>query len=296
MRAALGGIIVPAATPFDADGELDLAGYVDNLRRWASAGVSGYLALGSNGEYRSLSDEESLAVAEAAAENAGDRSLLVGAGRESLRLTLAFVERLAAIGGIDAVAVLTPHYFARSMTDEALVAYYLDLAERSPIPVLVYVAPVFANGVAPTVEAVARLAEHPNICGIKDSSAERLRGYLAGGARPGFAVLAGSIDVLMTCLENGGDGGVVSAANYLPARCVEVVELAAAGRGGEADGRLADLQEAVRTTAGPHSVAGVKACMTLAGYAGGVPRRPVLPVPPDEVARMRRPLERALRA
>lgn len=296
MRAALGGIIVPAATPFDADGELDLSGYVDNLRRWASAGVSGYLALGSNGEYRSLSDEESLVVAEAAAENAGDRSLLVGAGRESLRLTLAFVERLAAIGGIDAVAVLTPHYFARSMTDEALVAYYLDLAERSPIPVLVYVAPAFANGVAPTVEAVARLAEHPNICGVKDSSAERLRGYLAQGARPGFAVLAGSIDVLMTCLERGGDGGVVSAANYLPARCVEVVELAAAGRVDEAARRLADLQEAVRATAGPHSVAGVKACMTLAGYAGGVPRRPVLPVPPDEVARMRRPLEQAMRA
>jgi 4-hydroxy-2-oxoglutarate aldolase len=294
MTDRLRGIVVPAVTPFRPDGELDLRAFAGNLERWGRTGVAGYLVLGSNGEFRSLSDDEALAVVETAAAGTGGRTLLVGAGRESLRLTVRFIDEVAAIGGVDAVAVLTPHYFAGAMSDDALVAYYRDVADRSPLPVLVYVAPAFANGVTLPAPAVAALAEHANICGIKDGSAERLRAYLAGGGRPGFAVLAGSINALLACLEHGGSGGVVSAANYLPSRCVEVVDLVAAGRVEDAARRLASLQQVVALTAGGHSVAGVKACMNLLGYAGGVPRLPVRPVPAEVTEPMRALLEQAL--
>jgi 4-hydroxy-2-oxoglutarate aldolase len=279
--------MVPSVTPFDEHGTVDFAAIQRNQAHWARSAVVGTLALGSNGEWCSLSDAEALEVVRVVSAGKGDKTLMVGAGRESLHLTLGFIDQLTSVPGIDAVAVLTPHYFADLMSDQALVTYYEDVADRSAFPVFLYVAPKFANGVTLSVQAVAELAEHPNIRGIKESDSGRLAAHLSGGPRPDFSVLAGSVSSLLACLDAGGDGGVVSAANYLPDDCARVAALHVAGDRDRAADELRLLSDIASRTAGAHGVAGVKACMTLRGLDGGFPRRPVLPVAPQAIEQIR---------
>lgn len=288
----LNGIIIPAVTPFDPAERLSLSMLEANLGRWNDTPVRGYMCLGSNGESRSLSDDESVAVAGATLRLKRDKTLIVGIGRESLRLTLDFLARIVDLGeGIDYVSVLTPHYFRRSMTDDALLDYYTAVADRSPIPVLIYGAPAFANSVVISPAVVKVLADHPNIHGIKDNSADMVVEYLSEvGDREDFAVLAGSLPTLMACLAFGGSGGVVSAANYLPRECARITDLYFSGRREEAFAQLVDLQRVVKRTGGRHSIAGVKSCMTILGYAGGVPRLPVKPLAASVEDQMRKVL------
>jgi 4-hydroxy-2-oxoglutarate aldolase len=288
MAAVLGGIVIPAVTPFDTDGALALDKIALNLAAWGQSGVAGYMFLGSNGEFRSLSDAESLSVARAAIAGKQDKYLILGIGRESTYQTLRFLEKVAALPtGIDYVSVLTPAYFAAAMTPAALSAHYLSIADASPLPLLLYVAPGFANQVTPPAALVAELADHPNIAGIKDTSKQMMAEYLAlAGGRDDFAVLAGSIGNLRQCLEGGGRGGVVSAANYLPSLCAEIVTLSDAGRVEAAWATLERVQRLTKATAGRFSVAGVKACMNILGFDAGIPRLPVLPVAAAEIAAM----------
>jgi 4-hydroxy-2-oxoglutarate aldolase len=252
----------------------------DNFGQWAETSVRGYMCLGSNGEFRSLSDEEALAVVETAVRLKGDRTLIIGVGRESLRLTCRFLDSVLDLGpGVDYVSVLTPHYFARAMDDQALLAYYLAVADHSRAPVLIYVAPGFANSVTVPPATIKRLADHPNIHGMKDTSPAMMVEYtLSAGGRQDFAILAGSLDNLMTCLALGGAGGVVSAANYFPSQCARVTDLFFSGRRDEAVASYLDLQRVVKQTAARHGVAGLKYCMDLCGLYGGKPRLPVRPL------------------
>lgn len=287
----LSGILIPTVTPFDHDGALDLTALERNLHRWGQSSVRGYMCLGSNGEFRSLSDDESLDVVRTVRELKGDKTLVVGVGRESLRLTLAFIAQVATVGDVDYVSVLTPHYFAAAMSDDTLIDYYRTVADNSPLPVLIYVAPRFANSVTLSPRAVLELAGHPNIRGIKDNT-PALADYLPA-LDPGtdFAVLAGSLAILRSCLTLGGSGGVVSAANYLPQECAAVTEDHARGETELALTRLEELQRVVAATAGPHGVAGVKCCMDLLGLHGGLPRRPVPPATQEVRDAMRRALQ-----
>ena len=99
-----------------------------------------------------------------------DKVLLVGAGEESTRCTIAAVKRAAAAGA-DAVLVRTPSYFKNQMTTELFVRHFTAVADASPVPVLLYNVPGL-TGVKLAPEAVARLSSHPNIPGVKDSSAD----------------------------------------------------------------------------------------------------------------------------
>jgi 4-hydroxy-2-oxoglutarate aldolase len=289
MNEKLSGILIPVATPFDAQGSLSVTMLRDNLAKWNQTGVRGYMCLGSNGEFRSLSDDESITVATEAIRLKGYKTLIVGVGRESLRLTLAFLDRLMDLGpGIDYTSVLTPHYFASLMDDQALIDYYEAIAEYSKIPVLVYVAPGFANSVTVSPASVRRLADHPNIHGIKDTSPALLVGYmLNAGNRNDFQIMAGSLNNLMTCLAFGGSGGVVSAANYFPSQCAQITDLYLSGRREEALTCYINLQRVVMQTGAKYSVAGLKCCMNLCGFSAGVPRLPVRPLSAKQEAEIR---------
>ncbi len=277
----LGGIIIPAVTPFHENGEIDFHAMEHNYRQWNKTQVSGYMCLGSNGEFRSLTDEESLRVIRKAVElRDPDKLLIVGVGRDSLAHTLEIVgllngEKL----DIDYISVITPCYFASLMTDDALVAYFSAVADFSNYPVLLYCAPAFVNNVCLSVEAVQSLAKHPNIYGIKDTSKMMMGGYMeAVGARDDFSVLAGSLGNLRECLEKGGKGGVVSAANYFPEECARIIELFHKEGKDTAFKYLEYVQQLARATGGAASVAGVKCAMNFTGLKGGVPRLPIQPV------------------
>ena len=272
----LHGIFPPIATPFKDD-ELDVEALQSNVSRWMKTGLAGIVVLGSNGEGPLLDADESYRAAAAVREAvSGDKVLIVGAGEESTRTTISAVRR-AAKAGADVVLVRTPSYFKTHVSTEVLVRHYTAVADASPVPVLPYNVPSF-TGVNMRPEALARLASHPNIPGVKDSSGDLAQiGELVASTPPDFKVLVGSAPTMYASLCVGAAGAIVAAACVVPELCVELYELASAGRHAEAldlQRRITPIAKSVTTTFG---VAGLKAALDLAGYVGGVPRLPLSP-------------------
>ena len=278
MKNCLRGVYIPAVTPFNDREELDCQKLKRNIKKWNYTNIGGYMCLGSNGEFKMLDEEESISVIRTFAENrASDKGLIAGVGRESLYHTLYFIERLQKEQvELDYISVLTPHYFRKMMNDETLVEYFSKIADFSPYPVLLYCAPGFANDVCISADAVRKLALHPNIVGIKDTSSNMMGAYMdAVGGRSDFSVMAGSINNLHECLKKGGEGGVLSAANYFPNECAALFDKWNE-QGEEAYLEYEKkLQEQIKKTGGKKGISLIKYCMSLLGYEGGRPRSPL---------------------
>ncbi len=172
----LEGIFPPLTTCFRGDGRAYWYKLEENVEHYSRTPASGLVLLGSTGEAVMLSDEESrevLRVARGAARP--EKVLLAGVGRESVSETLRLAEYAAELD-YDAVLVRTPHYYRPQMGSRELLTYYQVVADRSPLPVVLYNIPMYTAYDLP-VAVVAELAMHPNIVGIKDSSGsiERIR-------------------------------------------------------------------------------------------------------------------------
>ena len=277
----LDGILPPCATPFTDAEAIDVASLRTNVRRWMRTGLRGLVLLGSNGEAPFIAaDEIEPLVAAARDEVPGDRVLLVGTGQQSTRQTRAAC-RLAARAGADGVLVLTPSVFRGQLTSQALLDHYRAVADDSPVPVLLYNHPA-ATGVNLTPALARTLAEHANIVGIKESSGDvAVVAELVTSTRSGFHVIVGVAPTLYPSFVCGATGGVVAVANAIPELCVRLHALVREGRHDEAlalQRAISPLGRAVTTTWG---VAGLKYAMELAGYTGGAPRRPLMPVDDD---------------
>jgi 4-hydroxy-2-oxoglutarate aldolase len=287
---SLAGIYAPICTPFDPSEELDLGGLRANLARYADAGVHGILALGSNGENRSLDEDERLAVLDTVVRHKGPtQTVLAGVSYDAQRSAERFLAAAADIGA-DYGLVLAPGYFRKQMTPEVLYRYFSSLADSASLPLVLYNAPGF-NGVALEPELVGRLASHPNIVGLKDSASSGIETFLPLQG-PGFAVLAGSANFLFPAMLGGSPGGTVSLANSFPAVALRLYQLGLARDEVEGPPYQAFVSRVNAAISGKHGVAGVKAAMDLAGYTGGAARRPLLPLE----AEARAELQATLRA
>ncbi len=273
---SLAGVYAPICTPFADDEDLDPGALQANMARYAASGLHGYLALGSNGENRSLNEDERLAVLDVVVGHKGaGQVVMAGAAYEAQRHTERFLAA-AAEHGADCVLVLSPGYFRKQMTNELLYRYYATLADTAPLPIVLYNAPGF-NGITLTPDLVGRLAGHPNIIGMKDSAPSGIETFIAL-QRPDFAVLAGSANFLLAAMLGGSPGGTVSLANSFPAVALRLYHLGTEGDTGEGAAFQAYVTRVNHGISGAHGVSGVKAAMDLAGYAGGRPRRPLLPL------------------
>jgi 4-hydroxy-2-oxoglutarate aldolase len=164
------GVYPPLPTFFDANEDLDLATLREHLARLKAAGVTGFVALGSNGEAVHLDRDERRLVIATTREMAGlDGQVLAGAGTDSTRGTVALCQ-LAAEAGADIALILPPHHYRSRMDAAALRAHYLAVADASPIPVMIYNMPGNTAGLDLDAETVITLSTHPNIVGMKDSS------------------------------------------------------------------------------------------------------------------------------
>jgi dihydrodipicolinate synthase/N-acetylneuraminate lyase len=172
----LEGIYAAVPTPFYSDERVYYRKLEANIARYSRTLLSGILLLGSTGEAPELDDSETREVLRVAAEAAArEKVLIAGIGRESVNATVALAEA-AAEYRYDVVLVRTPTYYASQMSPAAVLHYFRSVADRSPLPVLIYNIPRCVPYNIP-VELVAELASHPNIVGIKDSSSsvERIR-------------------------------------------------------------------------------------------------------------------------
>jgi 4-hydroxy-2-oxoglutarate aldolase len=294
LRDKLRGVLLPFTTPFDADGGVDVRALGENIRRWNETGVAGHVALGSTGERAHLDELERAAAVEAARDSVPESmAFVVGIGEQSTRLASLEAKRAAAAGA-DAVLALTPHFYRGALTQDALRGHFTAVADASPVPVVLYNIPQ-NTGVAIAPEAVARLAGHGNIVGIKDSSGdvvnlvEMLR--LVGVGREDFTVLTGHAGVFYASLCAGVRGAILAAGCVAPRLCVEIYEAFGAGDhagASELQRRLAPVARAVTTRFG---IGGLKAALDMLGYAGGLPRAPLRSPDADARAEIARLLE-----
>lgn len=167
----LSGIFPALTTPFYPDGRVYLRKLEHNVDRYSKTPIAGMVVLGSTGEPVMLSDEERRDVLRVAAEFAAPEKVLVaGVGAESVTETVKMCEYTASIG-FDAALVRTPFFYKPSMKPDVMLTFFRTVADRSPLPVILYNVPAFTAYDLP-VELVVQLAEHVNIIGMKESGGD----------------------------------------------------------------------------------------------------------------------------
>lgn len=296
MKPKLEGVFAPVVTTFYRDGgDVDLACFAANVRAHIAAGVHGVVVTGSTGEAALLDARERGSLVDAAREMVPrDRALVVGTGAESTRACLALTHD-AASRGADAVLVVAPHYYGPSMTATALLRHFNEVADASPVPVMLYNIPKYMHFAIPA-PVVAELAGHENILGIKDSSGnkELFASYLTAQS-PEFSVMTGNAGIFQHALATGAAGGILAVSLFATALSLDIYE---AQRRGDAAAAVA-LQERMAPLGakivGDMGVAGIKAAMDQVGHGltGGPLRPPLLPLDAERLRQVHELLQSA---
>jgi len=270
----LSGVMPPIITPFQ-NGKLSLDKIKKNFQKWNQTGLSGYVVLGSNGEAVYLNDKEKIKVIEVSRNSIPkSKIMIVGTGMESTQETIRFTNQSAKMGA-DFALVVTPSYFKGSMKPQILYDHFISVAESSKIGILIYNVPQF-TGINLEPEVVAKLSEHPNIIGIKDSSGniDQLS-EIIHRCQKGFAVFVGSAPVFFPALCVGAVGGILAVANAVPNECVEIQNLFNKGKMEDARAEQSRLTPLAKAVTVKYGIGGLKMAVDLTGYFGGDPRPPL---------------------
>ena len=285
MLNKLRGVLLPITTPFNAQ-VVDHSALRANIDRWSTTGVGGYVILGSTGERVHLDEREYLEVIEttraAVPQGTDGLAFIVGAGQQSVAGTSNEIES-AAKAGADAVLVITPHYYRAAMTQEVLVSFYTAVADASPVPVILYSMPAL-TGIKIEPETIARLSEHQNIIGVKDSSNDITKfTETVKLCPPDFAVLTGNGTVFLDALRAGAAGAILAVACVVPEMCVAIYNAFKRGDEHSASALQAKLTPLATAVTTRYGIGGLKAGLDLAGFKGGDVRAPLRA--PDDNAR-----------
>ena len=279
------GIIPPVPTPFKQNGDLD----TDSLQKLIvqlEPHVDGFLILGSNGEVPYLEEFERLQVLEAARQAIpAGKPMIVGAGAESTRLTIERTRVAAQVGG-DATLVIAPFYNKGSMTPSVLETHFKAVADASSIPVYVYNIPQ-VSGIAHSPAWMAKIAQHPNVHGVKDSSGDVMNfTEMARLVPSGFNMMTGNAPTLLPALSVGAQGAILAAANVIPKAFGAMLKAFNAGdlkTALEIQRRSNPMSYAVTRDFG---VSGLKAVMRILGLHAGFPRAPLLDVDAETIKKL----------
>jgi 4-hydroxy-tetrahydrodipicolinate synthase len=287
--ARFGAVVVAMVTPFDHDGALDAEGAA-TLARWlVDHGVEGLVLAGTTGESPTLSDDETLALFESV-RAAVDVPLLAGTSSNDTAHSVELTERASATG-VDGILAVCPYYSRPSQA--GLEAHFRAMADATDLPVLLYDIPIRTGRKIDTA-TMLRLAEVPNIVGVKDASgdpAESAR--LLAAAPPDFELYSGEDALNLPLLAIGAVGFVSVAAHWSG---VEHGEMVRAFRAGEVDkareinARLLPSY-AFETGADTPNPMPTKAMLRVLGLPAGQCRLPVGPAPDGLEDRAREVLE-----
>jgi len=274
----LHGIFPPLTTPFAPDGSIAPARLRENIARYNRIGLAGYVVNGSTSESVLLRWEEVYRLWEAAKEAAvPGKTLIAGTGAESTADTIEHTNRAAALG-FGAALVRTPSFYKPAMSENALAEHYLRVADAARIPILVYSVPIFTH-IQVEAPLIARVAQHPNIIGMKDSSGD-VPGVakIIAAAPKSFRTLVGSASTVYESLEIGAAGAILALACAFPELCVEIYEKSRAGDPSGARSLAQKLLAPAKMLGPQYGIAGLKYALDCLGYYGGPPRPPLLPV------------------
>ncbi|TVY27066.1 putative 4-hydroxy-2-oxoglutarate aldolase, mitochondrial [Lachnellula hyalina] len=294
IRPITAGFYVPIVTPFSKETEgLDYPALRQHVTWLAKCSVAGIVTQGSNGEAVHLSHTERQIVTSTTREalnSAGfdDLPIIVGCGAQSTLETIELCSHAAQAGG-DAALVLPPSYYHSLYNDASILDFFADVADASPIPILIYNYPGATSGFDMDSDAIISLSKHPNIIGCKltcgnTGKLNRIVAATSASSKPAFLCMGGSADFTTQALVGGGSGIIGGLGNIAPRACVKVFDLYKAGKIDEAVKMQGVVARgdwvAIRT-----GIVGTKAAMeSYLGY-GGCCRKPVPRPTKEEVER-----------
>lgn len=275
---------MPNIVPYGDKGEIAEEELRRVIRWLREKGVTGLYPNGSMGEFIRLSHGERKRVVEIVAGEAEGLPVLAGAAEPNMDLALEMCHHCADLG-CRAVSLTGPYYY--KLSQESIETYFRELAARSPIDIVLYNIPAFANEIS--VPVVKRLAlDCPRIIGTKDSSRDMPRFvrtlHEIKPNRPDFSVLIGWEELLCPALFMGADGGTISSAGVVPEVIMKLYH----------DARKGDWEEAKRVqfklldlfglmVNAPNFPEGFRVGYELRGFNPGRAR---FPLSPDEEKRM----------
>jgi 4-hydroxy-tetrahydrodipicolinate synthase len=228
---ALRGVYVPLVTPFATDGSVALEAIAGLAHRYLDAGAAGLVPLGTTGESPALDADEQRSVIDVCARVSAERGtqMIVGAGTNSTRTTIAAVQRLADIPAATAALVVVPYYVRPSQA--GIVAHFVEVARESPVPVVVYNIP-YRTGRALDADGLLELARTPNVAGLKQAvgslDGDTLR--VLAESPDDFHVLGGEDPYLFPTALLGGAGAICASAHLCTERFVAMIECGLAGK------------------------------------------------------------------
>jgi len=293
------GIYSPTMTFFDPETEdLDLPTIAKHSVRLAKAGLAGLITMGSNGEAVHLTRDERSQVTRAtrqALDEAGYEHIPVicGASEQSIRGTIELCKEGAAAGA-SYVLLVPPSYFRAAMDESRLEEYFIGVADKSPIPLILYNYPGAVAGIDMDSDFIIKISEHPNIVGTKftcGNTGKLTRVALATNAvttsteNSGYMAFGGMADFTLQTAVSGGSGIIAGGANVLPRTCVKVWKLWQEGKIEEA----IELQKVLSKGDWPltkAAIPGTKKAIELGYGYGGYPRRPLRRMKEDEVKKL----------
>lgn len=287
------GIIPPIVTPFQADQSLDLPRLRWLIDFMLEKKVDGIFVLGTTGEFYALDDQEKQQVtAEAVAHVNGRAPVYVGTGAETTREVIRLT-KMAEKEGANGISVITP-YFIKPNQNE-LVEHFTRVAESTSLPVVLYNNPATCGGLSIEPATVGKLAEVPNIIGIKDSSGDLQNTIeiLRHTPREKFAVLNGRDTLIFSALVAGVQGAIPASCNIAPDLCVGIYQSFMQGdmkASKDFQARLHGIRMAMTLGTGNSAV---KEAMTLLGRPMGPNRSPILPFPEEKKAKLKAILDQA---
>ena len=275
MTNEIGRVLTAMVTPFDGSGAVDFDGLADLARAIIASGSDGLVVTGTTGEAPALSDAEQIAVWRAVRAAVGpDVGLVAGASTNATTESLHIVEQGAA-AGMDALMLTVPYY--NKPPQQGLVRHFTTLAEATPLPCILYNVPS-RTALNMTAATTLRLAQVPNIVGVKEASGDfdQIRAII-DGAPEGFRVWSGN-DGDTAQLVGMGGYGVISVAAHLVGRQIRELVLAAAkGRSADAQAlheRLLPLVDVLFIESNPIPV---KFALNEVGVKVGESRLPLIP-------------------
>lgn len=266
------GVCTALVTPF-LNGQVNYPMMEQLLRRQLDAGIRNIVLAGTTGEAPTLTDEEKLEIFRRCKAYVGDRCRIVaGTGSNSTVHTVA-LSKAAEEAGVDALLVVSPYY--NKATAEGLFAHYLSVAHAVSIPVILYNVPS-RTGVDIPVSVYKRLANIPNIAGVKEASADITKVTKINADCSGsFSVWSGNDDLAVPCLSLGGKGLISVLSNVCPVETAAMVEAALNGDFDTAAALQCQLQPLIELLFSEVNPIPVKAAMKIIGYDCGDCRLPL---------------------
>jgi 4-hydroxy-2-oxoglutarate aldolase len=277
-------VLVALITAFAANGDVSLDDHAHNVRHLLDRGIRGFLIGGSTGEGPYLDEGERTELVATTRDVAGAEVYVMGAtAAQSTRGAISQITEISE-GGADAALVLTPTSLIRG-NHAAVHRFFVEIADVSPIPILMYSVPRVTGYELP-VAVIAALAGHPNVIGLKDSGGRPYRMQeVARSVDNSFMQFAGASAAIASSIAGGGYGSITASTNYLPE---QIDYLVAASRRGDRD--LDTLQSdvtAITKVVEAHGVVGTKAAAVASGMRSDRVRRPLVPLDQAAFAEIR---------